>query len=205
MKKEIEYFDLRQVPNEFIVGAYNLASDYTLSDVDMSYKNARLNRFLLVINPNCLGILEHKKQQILEDYKKAYLALVNKYDAEKLLGNEFNKGVQDLQTKTRTPLAEHRQIEKMHYLFYVKLKNLIAEHTENLRNYSVIEIDTNPSNLASGYNIVIYPSYVFGIDKGNANKVDFYTKQEENALNSLIDFMYDESNPVNNTTPSENE
>lgn len=201
MKQEIEYFDLRQVPNEFIIAAYNLVSDYPFSDVDIALQIG-FDYFLQIIDPNCLRILESQKQQILDDYKKAYLDLVNKCQAEKLLGDAFNNMLRDLQGKTRTQLAQLREIEKTHNHFYLTLKKLINEYSKDLQEFSVITLDpaSDPR-----YNIAIYPTYVFGIDKKTSCRSDFYTKQEEDAINRLIDLLYSESTSVKNATPSENE
>ena len=203
MKQEIEYFDLRQVPNEFIIAAYNLVSDFPLSDVDIALQIG-LDYFLQIIDPNCLRILEKQKQQILDDYKKEYLDLVNKCQAEKLLGDGLNKKFQDLQEKTRTQLAEHRQIAKTHAHFYLTLKKLINEYSKDLQKCSVITLDPGP-NKSLRYNIAVYPNYVFGINKRTSGRLDFYTKQEESAINSLIDSLYSEATPVDNATSSENE
>ena len=72
MGQPVEYIDLREVPNEFIIGAYNLVVEETMDKNNIGDTDHwNFKRFLTIINPNCLQNLEQTKQKVYGKHHKS--------------------------------------------------------------------------------------------------------------------------------------
>ena len=206
MGQPVEYIDLREVPNEFIIGAYNLVINKTMNKNNIGDTDHwNFKRFLTIINPNCLQYLEKKKQKVLNDYKNEYLRLIQEQNPQKLMSGKFAELVHQLQTTTRNKLNEIQEYSKIHKRFYHTLKGLMHEDLSDFENYTIIERDSNPNKPDEGQRVLIYKNYVHGFYKGYDFIDYYYTKQEEETINYYKNLSSLEKETQINETPVENE
>lgn len=205
---EQEVLDLRQVPNEFIIAAYNMAAGKKLNiygcstdsnnyekemrlfmDPTASPREPELMRFLTVIHPNNDEIVKKMQESCLSHYKNCLVGISQNTQLEQLMSSSFENKVNALRHNAIEWMTFVKQIQKDNERFKHLLKMYLS-WKGNFNEFVPVYL-MSPNNEKLG--VVIFQNYVFAIDQEEGLKYDFYTKGQEAYIDILKKKLYTEN------------
>ena len=132
MEEDVKIVNLKEVPNEFIVAAYNMATEgnpIEAADFDMdikkfddemknflsptdSTKDSDLMQFLTVINPNSEEIFKEMEQSCLKNYQETIVALAQNTKTNYILSESYENKVEALKKQTKQWIKYINELKK---------------------------------------------------------------------------------------------
>lgn len=217
MEEDVKIVNLKEVPNEFIVAAYNMSTEgnpIEAADFDMekrefddemkkflsptdSTKDSDLMQFLTVINPKAEAIFKEMEQSCLKNYQETIVALAQNTKTNDILSESYENKVEALKKQTKHWIKYINELKKISVRFKYLVGMLHSTYDGNFKEFDVVKL-RHPNKTSE--TIILYPNYVLGFDKTHGIQYDFYTKNEETTLNHYINEMYKQ-----NETPAEKE
>lgn len=129
MKNKINgYTDLRDVPNEIIIGAFSIVRGDYYAGVDELLLGGKLllDEFKLIANPNCLAIIEEKIKEIVDQTAKEVYNLAEKHS---VITHEYIEAHKKLVESAKHKVRELGNKRKVHLKFYDQINELLKRES----------------------------------------------------------------------------
>ena len=118
------YVDLREVPNEIIIGAYSAVSAGYWAGVDELFDNnqSALDEFKLIINPYNSKIIHNRKKEVVDSTAREIYDLAEK---NPVISDEYVKQHADTIKTAKYKIAELDKIHRTHNDFYLQIEDIM--------------------------------------------------------------------------------
>ena len=129
MKNEINgYTDLRDVPNEIIIGAYSAVSAGYWAGVDELFNNnqSALDKFKLIITPYNSKIIYDRKKEVVDSTARKIYELAEK---NPVISDEYVKQHADTIKTAKYKIAELDKIQQIHDDFYQQIEAIMKRES----------------------------------------------------------------------------
>ena len=199
MENEINYIDLRQVPNEVIIGAYNAAVNY-FTAYEIKIGSDELDVFKTIIDPNFNKKMEMKKHAIESEAKDKLYSLHLSHPATQetlnLAKNILNERAEALLEIDELKSAQHCFMD-----FIQKIESEIDKEREEFLNGIPTIISVDDTIVEDYFALVLSKGSLAvthietGADDGKTHPtvdgfVAYNDYEHKDIMNKLIESLY---------------
>lgn len=201
----MKYLDLREVPNEIIIGIFShIRGDY-YAGVDQLLGGTKLllEEFKLIANPYCPAIIEEKKKAIVDETAKEIFELAEKYS---VITQEYVDAHKKALDSAKYKINELDKCCRNHASFYTGL-NTVLKRKETLNAKSPLILKDYDSSIIINDGNAVYVAH-----KNIDHKLNILYSEDEHKdlVDNLIQEIYSTSESsetieVQTLIPAENE
>ena len=199
------YIDLREVPNEIIIGIFShIGGDY-YAGVDQLLGGTKLllEEFKLIANPYCPAIIEEKKRAIVDETAKGIYELAEK---NPVVSDEYIKQHADVIKTAKYKIAELEKKQQIHDSFYQQIEEILKRESWLQEKKPLLVRGHLKTIIINDGNAV----YVEHQNVHNNLNVLYQEANHKEIVDNLINEVYtscesSETIEVQTTTPQENE